>query len=351
MQIDIQQQWVRSYLAQRYPGSAFISLEPLGEGVHGVGYSVVFSWRGKTEKIIIKTLFHRDFGHDYFSDRAQVLLLANKSYNLMPNHVRSIDVVGVGEQLVSVGDCEEFFIVMEEAHGTTYFADLDRILTTGTLTDGDREKCIQLADFMASLHAEKKEDPILYRRKIRDTVGHGECIMGVLDTYPPVPFTTHEEITKFVQLAVEWWGKIKDRSHRLCVVHGDFHPGNIWWDHNRCTLLDRSRGIYGEPADDVACLSINYIFYGLKMHEDEFTGPFEELFNLFLNRYIERTADTEMWELMAPFYAFRTTVICNPLFYPDVTERARRNLFNFAMNLMEEERFSPQKIQEYIQDR
>jgi hypothetical protein len=58
-----------------------------------------------------------------------------------------------------------------------------------------------------------------------------------------------------------------------------------------------------------------------------------------------------MWELMAPFYAFRTTVICNPLFYPDVTERARRNLFNFAMNLMEEERFSPQKIQEYIQDR
>jgi aminoglycoside phosphotransferase (APT) family kinase protein len=204
---------------------------------------------------------------------------------------------------------------------------------------------------MVSLHAEKKDDPILYTRKIRDTVGHGECIMGVLDTYPQVPFTTGEEMVEFVQLAVKWWGKLKNKSHRLCTVHGDFHPGNIWWDDQRLTLLDRSRGIYGEPADDVACLSINYIFYGLMMHEETFTGPFQELFTLFLDRYFSQTNDQEMWELMAPFYAFRTTVICNPLFYPQVTNKTRRNLFNFALNLMEQEKFSPQKISEYIQDR
>ena len=261
-------------------------------------------------------------------------MLANKAYNLMPKHVRSLDVVGVGENMVSVGDCEEFFILMEEAIGENYFTDLDKIKEMNALTDEDREKCVKLADFLAEIHKEKHKNPVLYKRRIRDTVGHGECIMGVLDTYPEVKFTTQEEMTEFAQSAVKWWGKIKDKHHRLCVVHGDYHPGNIWWEDTDFILLDRSRGIYGEPADDVTCLSINYLFYGLRMNENEFKGPFKELFELFLTRYVDRTKDTEMWDVMAPFFAFRTTVVCNPLFYPDVTDKTRRRLFNFARTFL-----------------
>lgn len=349
--MELKREWVESYLSKKYPGSTFIALNPLGEGVHGVGYSVVFERNWKRETIIIKTLFPKDFGHDYFADRAQVLLLANKAYNLMPKHVKSIDVVGVGREMVSVGDCEEFFIVMEEAHGDNYFTDLDRIKETGELTDMDKEKCVKIADHLVEIHQEKYDDPILYKRRIRDTVGHGECIMGILDTYPEVAFTNNEEMTEFAQLAVTWWGKIKDKGHRLCVVHGDYHPGNIWWEDTDFILLDRSRGIYGEPADDVTCLSINYLFYGLRVNEDRFEGPFKELFELFLERYFGQTKDDEMWEVMAPFFAFRTTVVCNPLFYPDVTERTRRRLVNFAMNVMEDDTFSPEKIPEYIRDR
>ncbi|MBU7010217.1 MAG: phosphotransferase [Theionarchaea archaeon] len=351
MGVELNEEWVTSYLSEKYPGSTFISLNPLGEGVHGVGHSAAFKWKGETKNVIIKTLFPRNFGHDYFSDRAQVLLLASKAYNLMPHHVKSIDVVGVGEELVSVGGCEEFFIVMEEAHGKNYFTDLDRIKEQKKLTDRDREKCIKLADFLVEIHKEKHKNPVLYKRRIRDTVGHGECLMGVLDTYPPVEFTTNEEITEFAQLAVKWWGHLKDKGHRLCVVHGDYHPGNIWWEDTEFILLDRSRGIYGEPADDVTCLSINYLFYGLRMNEDKFEGPFKELFNLFLDRYFEQTKDNEMWEFMPPFYAFRTTVVCNPLFYPDVTDRTRRRLFNFALNVMEDDQFYPEKIPDYIRDR
>jgi aminoglycoside phosphotransferase (APT) family kinase protein len=349
--MEIRKEWVASYLSKRYSGSNFIALNPLGEGVHGMGYSVVFEWKWKRHTLIIKTLFPKDFGHDHFSDRAQVLLLANKAYNLMPKHVRALDVVGVGENMVSVGDCEEFFIVMEEAIGENYFIDLDSIKKMNALTDEDREKCVKLADYLVDIHKEKHENPVLYKRRIRDTVGHGECIMGVLDTYPEVKFTTHEEMTEFAQLAVKWWGKIKDKHRRLCVVHGDYHPGNIWWEDTDFVLLDRSRGIYGEPADDVTCLSINYLFYGLRMNENEFKGPFKELFELFLTRYLDRTKDTEMWDVMAPFFAFRTTVVCNPLFYPDVTDKTRRRLFNFALNVMEDDSFSVEKIPEYIQDR
>lgn len=349
--MELKKEWVESYLTKKYPGSNFIALNPLGEGVHGVGYSAVFEWKWKRNTLIIKTLFPTDFGHDYFSDRAQVLLLANKAYNMLPKHVRAIDVVGAGDTMVPVGDCEEFFIVMEEAHGENYFTDLNRIKETNELTREDREKCVKLADYLADIHKEEYKDPVLYKRRIRDTVGHGECIMGVLDTYPEVAFTTTEEMTEFAKLAVEWWGKTKDYHHRLCVVHGDFHPGNIWWEDDDFILLDRSRGIYGEPADDVTCLSINYLFYGLRVNEDKFEGPFKELFDLFLDRYFGKTNDMEMWGLMAPFYAFRTTVVCNPLFYPDVTDKTRRRLFNFAMNCMEDDTFSVKKIPEYIKDR
>ena len=349
--MEIKREWIESYLQKKYPGSTFIALNPLGEGVHGVGYSVAFEWKWKRHTIIAKTLFPKDFGHDYFADRAQVLLLANKAYNLMPNHVRSIDVVGVGKELVSVGECEEFYILMEEAHGENYFADLDRIRKTHQLTDEDEEKCVKLSEYLVEIHKETHENPVLYKRKIRDIVGHGECIMGILDTYPPVEFTGNEEMTEFAQLAVKWWGKLKEKNHRLCVVHGDFHPGNIWWDNSALTLLDRSRGIYGEPADDVTCLVINYLFYGLRVNEDRFEGPFKELFDLFLEKYMEKTKDEEMWEVMAPFFAFRATVVCNPLFYPDVTDRTRRRLFNFALNVMEDDRFKAEKIPEYIRDR
>lgn len=351
MDVQIKEEWVRTYLSTKYPGSTFESLNTLGGGVHGMGYSAVFDWKGEKKKIIMKTLFPRDFGHDYFCDRAQVLLLANRAYNLLPKHVRSIDVVGVGKDMVSVGECDEFFIVMEEARGENYFRDLDRIREQKTLTKTDREKCVLLADYLAQIHKEKHKDPVLYKRRIRDTVGHGECIMGILDTYPEVKFTNNEEMTEYARLAVEWWGKLKNKGHRLCVVHGDYHPGNIWWDGPDFILLDRSRGIWGEPADDVTCLSINYLFYGLRVNEDAFEGPFKELFDLFLKRYFEKTKDKGMWEVMPLFYAFRTTVVCNPLFYPDVTDKTRWRLFSFALNVMEDNSFRPGRIQGYIQGR
>jgi hypothetical protein len=39
----------------------------------------------------------------------------------------------------------------------------------------------------------------LYRRRIRELLGHGECIFGVVDSYPdegPVPLKTLEEIER-----------------------------------------------------------------------------------------------------------------------------------------------------------
>lgn len=131
-------------------------------------------------------------------------------------------------------------------------------------------------------------------------------------------------------------------------MHGDFHPGNIWFSDSDFVLLDRSRGEFGEPGDDVSCLTTNYIFYALQ-HKGNFSGPFKELFELFWERYLEKTEDHEILEVLGPFYAFRVVVVSNPLFYPDVSDEVRRGMFNFANSVLEEEQFDISKVNRYVE--
>jgi len=117
-----------------------------------------------------------------------------------------------------------------------------------------------MARYLAEIHAAKKDSKTLYWRKLRDTVGHGECLMGVFDIYPDgaVPY---DVMTNIIKKSVDWIYRLKPRYKRLSQIHGDFHPGNIWFkNEDDFILLDRSRGPWGEPADDVTALTINYIF-------------------------------------------------------------------------------------------
>ncbi len=343
---------VENYVKERFgPQTRLISMERLGEGVHGTAYRVVFRHPQGEDRLIMKTLFHSRFGHDHYSDRAQVLLLAQANYNEMPKHVRATDVVGESpDRLISVKDAREFFIFMEEAQGVSYFEDLDAILKRGRLTDQDRERARMLARFIADVHGLRysgQDAKTLYRRRIRDLIGHGECIMGIIDAYEPVDFTTDRELVAYAGKALDWWGKIRDRGERLCSVHGDYHPGNIRLQGDDFILLDRSRGTWGEPADDVSCLGMNYIHYAVK-DRGTFAGPFAELFRIFLDAYLEKTGDTGFFEVAQPFFAFRVLVIANPKFYPDDTAEIRRRLMNFGFSVLETARFEPVKIADYL---
>jgi serine/threonine protein kinase len=318
---------VENYLKERFgPKTRLISMERLGEGVHGTAY--------------------------HYSDRAQVLLLAQANFNEMPKHVRATDVVGESsDRLISVKDAREFYIFMEEADGVSYFEDLDAILKRGRLNDLDRERARMLAHFIADVHALRysgEDAKTLYRRRIRDLIGHGECIMGIIDAYDPVDFTTGRELVAYAGKSLNWWGKIRDKGERLCSVHGDYHPGNIRLQGNDFVLLDRSRGSWGEPADDVSCLGMNYIHYAVK-DRGTFEGPFAELFRIFLDAYLEKTRDEGLFEVSQPFFAFRVLVIANPKFYPDDTSETKRKLIDFGFSVLETARFEPEKISAYLE--
>ena len=209
--------------------------------------------------VVLETMSPNTYGHDHFSDRAQCLILEHSTFNRLSGHVRSIDVGSFTPEgrIISLGEAEEFFVLTEFIEGEGYNKDLERILYTEKFDSVDEDRVRVLAEYLVSIHSIRKDAPHLYTRRIRDLIGHGECIMGLIDNYPQVyEFINRELLQKIEERCIEWRWRIKGMGHRLCQVHGDFHPWNILFRKGTdFTVLDRARGEWGEPADDVGTMA------------------------------------------------------------------------------------------------
>jgi hypothetical protein len=356
---------LREYLSELYGGSVEVcSVWKLGcekaEGVkdlkgfgYGVPYVVEFRVKGEVKRVVLETMRPEGFGHDYASDRAQILLWQHSAFNKLPRHVRSVDVGAFtvdGKGLKSLGNCGEFFLLTEYVDGRLYHFDLDRIKAAGEMSDLDERRCLALSDYLVEIHSVKKEAPWLYVRRARELIGHGECIMGLLDSYPPeLDFVRECDLIDIERDCVVWRWRLKRKAHRLSQVHGDFHPWNVMFHEGiDFTVLDRSRGEWGEPADDVTAMTINYIFYSLQRY-GELAGVFERLYRLFWENYLQKTGDWEILEVVQPFYAWRGLVVASPIWYPNLSREVRVRLFNFVRNVLHQERFDLDAVNRYIQ--
>ena len=361
--LELKVEHVRQYLSNVCKGLVEVSrIVPMtgSAGVgelkgfgYGVPYLVEFTVDGEARRVVLETMKPGEFGHDYFADRAAVLLLQHSTFNRLPRHVRSVDVGSFAtdcETLRSLGDCCEFFIVTEFIDGVLYHSDLDRIRVADELSSGDEARCLALSDYLVGIHSVKKRDsPGLYVRCVRDLLGHGEEIFGLTDSYPGgLAYANERFFVKFEKTCVEWRWRLKHMTHRLSQVHGDFHPWNVMFRQGSdFTVLDRSRGEWGEPADDVSAMTINYLFYSLQSFA-KLTGPFERLFLLFWRNYLDKTGDHEILKVVQPFYAWRSLVLASPLWYPQLPTKVRKQILRFATRVLDAESFDSENVGAYL---
>lgn len=330
---------------------------------YGVPYLIVCRAGSKKMKFILSTMrIGHGFGHDYRSDRVENLVMAYDTWNKLPKHCRVQDLGGFRKSdssMISLGGVDEFFLLRPMIEGVEYYKDLDRIFASGKLEQYDRTRAKALAEYLVNIHSKKNtnsEYSELYVRKIRDTVGHGECVFGLADSYPmqKVDYLKDHELEDLEKKCVEHRWKLKGKVSRLSRVHGDFHPWNVLFTDTkhpeRFVLLDRSRGEWGEPADDVCGMSVNYIFSSIRKY-GELSGEFKELFDEFINTYLAGSNDSEVLEAMPLFYAFRCLVIASPVWYPTLTPETRRKIFNFAMNVLDSDKFDPVNVNRYFLER
>jgi hypothetical protein len=348
------------YLQESLGGS--VKLKGVGEigapdqqGMKEFGYGkplqVTYEKDGHEQQAVLSVMRGDRYGHQFYWDRAAILMFQYYAGAKMEKHVKPLGLGYIDEKgrLVPMKEPREFFILNEKAAGEDYFVDLERI-RKGDFRPEDEKQARQFAGWLARVHAVKLEAPDLYLRRVRQLIGDSECIWGLIDTYPyPYELFPPERFQLLEKALIDWRWKLRTYAHRLAATHGDFHPWNVLISPGgEFTVLDRSRGEWGEPADDVSAMSCNYFLYSL-YHGARLSGDFEKLYRAFWDEYLERTGDQEMLEVIAPFYVFRSLVIDNPEWYPDHPLEVRQVLLRFLENVLSEERFDYENINKYLE--
>jgi len=363
IEIKIPKDVLKGYLEAKFGRPIEIKeYKRIGTGWHATGYRIRFIVSGEEKTIILKTLRPEGFSHDFASDRAGVFLLQHELAQRVKNHISSYDVGGYTEEgkILSLSSCKEFFHIVEVAKGRRYLEDLKRFMKENSLKEEDKNIALMISDYLIRLHQEKfypegindeHKEAIarsIYRRNLRDCIGHGEMTLGVIDTYPDdVSWTTREELTDIITKSFDLKERLKGNFRRLCRIHGDFHPGNILLEDGNVRVMDASRFLHGEPANDVVCLTLNYVWYAIQQ-TGRFEGVFKKLAELFWNNYVEKTKDDGI-EKIAPLYtAYLYTVMAHSLFFPDQTDDVRKKLFAIIKGVFSDGRLYLTRINTYV---
>ena len=350
------------YLSDRHKGHVTIdSVRALGIEANddkalkhfGYGHPLLVTYRydNRRYREVFHTIRRNQFGRERFDDHAAAVLLDYQTFSKLPNHVPAVDVAVYDESgdLHSFHNAHSLHVVTTYCEGEVYANDLLRLRDGGFLKPNDEERTGILARYLAGIHSVRHDDDWLWRRRLRDLVGHGEGVMGLVDSYPnDFRLPNGESLNQLEAQINSWRWRLKPHTERLCQVHGDFHPFNILFDDdNQLTVLDRSRGEWGAAADDVACLTINYLFFALQCY-GRLTREFETLHTLFWETYLAQRPDDELTRCIQPWLAWRVLVLASPIWYPTIGADVRAQLFNFAVNVLDSRDYDWRNINDYL---
>lgn len=336
----------------RQLGGEAIGSSALKQFGYGRPFLVVYQVDEQEEKVVFHRIRQNAFGRERDDDHVAAVWLDFNTFNRLPSHVPAIDMTvhTIEGRIQSIKSAKEILLVTAYQPGRPYADDLIRIRDEGVIRPLDTRRVKVLSSYLAKIHQLKHREPILWRRRLRDLIGHGEGIMGLTDSYPrKTSYVNEAELRSIEEMANRWRWRLKPMSHRLRQVHGDFHPFNILFEENtKFHVLDRSRGEWGEPADDGSCMMINYLFFSLQ-RSGRLEGPFKELHDRFWKNYGTLRLDEELTRVIQPWYAWRALVLASPTWYPDITEDTRCNLLAFARRVLSTDKFDYKKVNQYLE--
>ncbi len=323
------------------------------DGYKAMGYGspvrVRFHTTDDVRDLVFRTASTNAFGHEYRADRWSNLMLSADTFGSIPHHVKPVGFGIIKQDGVRLAIPEgEPFLVTTFVEGRTYARDLERLASTDEPRPDDVRRAERLGRYLAELH-QTRESEVAYRRALRDVIGHGEGIFGLTESYSRNdPIAPPSRLQHLECRSIEWRWRLLRQSRRARRIHGDFHPFNIMFGPDgELGVLDCSRGAAGDPADDLAALSINYIFFALRAR-GRFVGALRSLWRDFWQTYLDESGDRGSLEVIPLYYAWRALVLASPAWYPDVTSSTRDCILSFAERLLAGDRFDPDRVEEVM---
>lgn len=320
----------------------------------GYGQPLLVTYRvaGEEKQEVLHRIRRTAFGRERDDDRIAAVWLDYHTFNRLPRHVRAVDMLIRTQEgtLQSIRAADDLLLMTTFQPGHLYADDLSRIRDEGAAQPFDFQRAKVLAVYLAGIHQVQQQDGTLWRRRLRDLIGHGEGIMGLTDSYPAdLAYAPAAQLRAIEEAANAWRWKLKPLDQRLSQVHGDFHPFNIVFTENgELFVLDRSRGEWGEPADDISCLTINYLFFSLQ-RTGTWERPFRDLHDQFWEHYLAARPDEMLTAAIQPWFAWRALVLASPLWYPTLSDCLRQQLITFARRVLATDRFDFQQIEQYLE--
>jgi hypothetical protein len=348
-------QAIEDLVRSRFPGAVILACERLGDDeragdatLKGAGYGVPVRIRlrdrdGVERAVVFHTARADDFGHDRRADRAAAMLLAYDTYGSLPGHVPALDVgvVDADGSLRSLAGAREAYLLTGWAPGTLYAADLRAVAANG-VGPRDLRRLDALVDYLVGLHVRHQGRLASYTRAVRDLIGSGEGVFGMIDGYDDdVAMAPPARLRRLEERCAEWRWRLRGCESRVARVHGDLHPFNVVFagDHD-LALLDASRGAVGEPADDVTALAINLVFFALDT-PGAWRRGLDALWHRLWSRYLRATSDLELLDVAPPWLAWRALVIANPRWYPALTADSRDRLLSWVERVLDAHHLDP----------
>lgn len=299
---------------------------------------------GTRKQIVLRQLNPGEYGLEQPEDRARHILYLARTAAQVPGYAELLDfgVFDATGRLHSLSGCGEFYVLEEFVEGRRYGEEFDTLRSACAASDRDRDVARSLADYLAALHRiDGHEDRTLYRRALRDLVGGGEGVMGLIDGYPPAFADRHSDLLQQLELAcVAGVQRLRGTTRKVRATHGDFHPWNILLDTDGdIRTIDKSRADPNDPAVDVGSMLMNYLMLAFWQcwhggAQRSLTTPAGiVLARDFLTRYRNASDDEGIARALPVYTAMRSAAVASPVFYPDMPEKLRTNVFSFATEL------------------
>lgn len=167
------------------------------------------------------------------------------------------------------------YVVLDFVHGQLCFA-----------TDDERGMAVQMADVLAAIHDLDVTETSLPTLPHQIDRMHGWVITD-LTRRDPDPSLREDLVRR--HLDAHW----PPPATELCLVHGDYFPGNIVWNRGAiAAVIDWETAALGDPMADIATTRLDLPWAFGTMVAEEFT-----------HRYVtmtgRSTATLPVWELVA----------------------------------------------------